>query len=226
MTQRVNRGLNQFGTVVERNDMDALRQAGFNLPDLLLHAVDYFLCVLARPGHDHAADGFGAVFYERRRPEGIADLDSGKVFHKDRRAVMRCDDDIAKVVEVSDQTKATHDRPGTVLRNDVASNVRIAGHDGANHGAERQGIAAQTIRVDVDLVLLDCAADAGYFRDTRHGIQLIANVPILQGTKIAQAKSAAFDRVQKTCPTPVASGPSVGTTPGGSCFDTRFNRSR
>ena len=31
---------------------------------------------------------------------------------------------------------------------------------------------------------------------------------------------------QKTCPTPVASGPSVGTTPAGSRDVTRFMRSR
>src|SRR5262249_13550543 len=98
MTQRVNRGFNQFGPVVKRNDMDARRQAGFNLPDFLLHAVDYVFRVFTRSRHDHAAAGFGAVFYESRRPEGIPDLDSSEVFHKDRRAVMRGDDDIANVV--------------------------------------------------------------------------------------------------------------------------------
>src|SRR5215469_4157479 len=98
MTKRANRGLNQFRAVVERNDMDARRQTGFNLPDLLLHAVDYVFRVFARSRHDHAADGFRAVFYESGRPEGIPDLDSGEVFHKDRRAIMRGDDDIANVV--------------------------------------------------------------------------------------------------------------------------------
>src|SRR5260370_5556120 len=117
--------------------MHARRQAGFNLPDFLLHAVDYVFRVLARPRHDHAADGFGAVLYKRSGSKGIADLYSAEVFHEDRLAVMRGDDDIANVVEGSNQTKAAHDAPGTVLRNDVASDVRIAGHDGANHSAER-----------------------------------------------------------------------------------------
>src|SRR5216684_3208361 len=123
MTQRADRGLNQFGAVVERNDTHACRQAGFNLPDFLLHAVDHVFRVLARPRHDHASDGFGTVFYKRSGSKGIADLYSAEVFHKDRRAVMRGDNDIANVVEVSDQTKAAHDGPGTVLRNDVASHV-------------------------------------------------------------------------------------------------------
>src|SRR5258708_39371664 len=175
--------------------MNARRQTGFILPNLLLHAVDHVFRVLARPRHDHAGDGFGAVFYKRRRPEGVADLDGAEVFYKDRCAVVRGDDYIADIVEVRDEAKAAHDGPGTVLRNDVAAHVRIAGHDGANHGTERERIAAQTIRVDVDLVLLDGPADAGHFRDTGHGIQLIANVPILQGTKIPQAQSTAFDRV-------------------------------
>src|SRR5262249_33307432 len=197
MTQRVNRGLNQFGAVVERNDMNARRQAGFNLPNLLLHAVDYVLRVLARPRHDHATDGFGAVFYECSGSKGVAHLDGAEVFYEARRAIVRVDDDIADIFEGCDQTKAAHDGPGTVLRNHVASDVRIAGHDGANDGTERERIAAQTIRVDVDLVLLDGSADAGHFRDTRHGIQLIANVPILQGTKIPQAESTAFNGVPK-----------------------------
>ena len=55
--------------------------------------------------------------------------------------------------------------------------------------------SAQPIRIDVDLVLLHSAADAGHFRDTRHGIQLVANVPVLQRAEIAQAESAALDRV-------------------------------
>src|SRR5260370_15411308 len=123
VTQGTDRGLNQLRSVVERNDMHTRWQARFNLPNLLLYAVDYVFRVLARPRHDHAADGFGAVFYKRSGSKGIAELYSAEVFHEDRRAVMRGDDDTANVVEVSDQTKATHDGPGTVLRNDVASNV-------------------------------------------------------------------------------------------------------
>jgi len=43
--------------------------------------------------------------------------------------------------------------------------------------------------------LLDGSSNAGHFCDTGHGIQLIANVPILQGTKIPQIESTAFDGV-------------------------------
>src|SRR5215471_5110069 len=195
MTQRTNGSLNQFGPVVERNDMDARRQAGFNLSDFLLHAVNYVFSVFARARYDHAADGFRTVFYKRRRPECIADLDRAEISDKDRRAVMQGDDDVANVVKASDQPEPAHDGPGTVLRNDIAADVRIARHDGANHGAERQRIASQAIRVDVDLVLLNRATDAGNFRHARHRIQLIANVPILQGSKIPQVESTAFDGV-------------------------------
>src|SRR5260370_8586569 len=200
MTQCATRGLNQFGAVVERNDMHARRQAGFNLPDFLLHAVDYVFRVLTRPCHDHATDGFRAVFYKRRRPEGVADLDSAEVFHKDRSAVMRGDDDIADIVEVSDQAKSAHDGPGTVFRNPVAAAVQIAGHDRANHGAERERIAAQAIRIEIDLVLLDRAPDACQFSDAGTRLQLRANVPILQGTKIPQAESTPFDGVPENFP--------------------------
>src|SRR5260370_38938686 len=128
--------------------MTARGQAGFNLPDFPLQAVDYVLRVLACPGHDNAADGFRAVFYKRRRSEGVADLDSAQVFHKDRSAVVRGDDDIADIVEVSDQAKSAHDGPGTVLRNDVAADVRITGHDCANDCAARNRISPHTIRTN------------------------------------------------------------------------------
>src|SRR5260370_34401804 len=103
VTQGTDRGLNQLRSVVERNDMHTRWQARFNLPNLLLYAVDYVFRVLARPRHDHAADGFGAVFYKRSGSKGIADLDGGEVFHEDRRAVMRGDDNIADIVEGCDQ---------------------------------------------------------------------------------------------------------------------------
>src|SRR5258708_9972910 len=129
--------------------MHSRRQAGFNLPDFLLHAVDYVFRVLARPCHDHAADGFGAVFYERSGSKGIADLYGAEVFHEDRRAVMRGDDNIPDIVEVSDQAKSAHDGPGTVLRNHVAADVRITGHDRANHDAQRERSDAQATPVQM-----------------------------------------------------------------------------
>src|SRR5258706_9624107 len=144
MTQRANGGLNQFGAVVEGNDMHARRQAGFDPPDFLLHAVDHVFRVFARPRHDHASDGFGTVFYEPRRSECVADLDGAEVFYKDRRAVVRGDDDIADIVEACDQAYVAHYGPRTVLRNDVATHVRIARRDGANHGARRQDLVPQT----------------------------------------------------------------------------------
>src|SRR5713226_7546552 len=195
VTQGTDRGLNQFRPVVEGNDVHARRQAGFNLPDLLFHAVDYVLRVLARPGHNHSADCLGAVLHERCRPEGVADLDRTEVFYVNRRPIVRSDDDVANVVQIFYEAQSTHDGPRAVLRDYVSTDVRIAGHDSANDRAERQPIAAQTIWIDVDLVLLDCAPYARHLRDAGNRIQLVAHIPVLQRTQVAQAEPAAFHRV-------------------------------
>src|SRR5258708_11550189 len=137
VTQGTDRGLNQLRSVVERNDMHTRWQARFNLPNLLLYAVDYVFRVLARPRHDHAADGFGAVFYKRSGSKGIADLYSAEVSHENRRSIVRGNDDVANVVQIFYEAESAHDGPVAVLGYHVSADVRIACHHGANHRAER-----------------------------------------------------------------------------------------
>src|SRR4029077_18844091 len=168
VTQGADRGLNQFRAVVERNDMHAYWQTRFNFPDLLFHAVDYLLPLLARSGHNHSANCLGAVLHQRGRPEGVADLNRAEFFHVNRGPIARSHDDVANVVQIFYETQSAHDGPGAVLGNHVAADVRITGHNRANNRAERQPVAAQTIWIDVDLVLLDCAPDAGHLCDARN----------------------------------------------------------
>src|SRR5258707_15171760 len=84
MTERIDRCLNQLRTVIERNYVDAGRQAWLNLLDLLLYPIDHFLRVLACPRYDDTTNCLGAVLDQRRCTECVAYLDRAQVLHENR----------------------------------------------------------------------------------------------------------------------------------------------
>ena len=153
---------------------------------------------------------------QRRHAKGVADLHVRDLLDVDRHAVRGADDDLLDVVDRCDQPDAAHDQPGAVRLEDVAADIQVAVAHGGHDGAERQVVGAKPIGIDVDLVLLDVAADGRDFGDAGHGVELIADEPVLQACADLAARASGSRRVyQKTWPTPVASGPSVGATPAG-----------
>ena len=103
---------------------------------------------------------------------------------------------------------------------------RLLSRTADDHRAERQVVVPEAVRIDVDLVLLDVAADRRHFGDARHGVELVADEPVLQAAEIAQRVASGSRPCTRTRDRrPVASGPSVGTTPAGRLFATRLMRS-
>ena len=184
--QRADRLLDQVRAVVERHDRDARREARRNLRDARFHGVDDVLRVDAGSCDDDAADGFLRPFHERGDPERVADLDVRHLLDVDRDAVRAADDDPLDVVDGRDQPDASHDQPGAVRLEHVAADIQVAGADGRHDRAERQVVGPEAIRIDIHLVLLDMAADGGHFRDARHGIELVADEPVLQRAELAE----------------------------------------
>src|SRR5207247_10706227 len=62
-------------------------------------------------------------------------------------------------------------------------------------GRERKLECAKAIGIDVDLVLLDHAADARHLSHAGHGVELLADEPVLNGAKVAERLALAFHRV-------------------------------
>ena len=184
--QRADRLLDQVRAVVERHDRDALRESRRNLRDARLDGIDDILRVDAGPRDDDAADGFLRPFHERGDPERVADLDVRHLLDVDRNSVRAADDDPLDVIDGRDQPDASHDQPGTVRLQHVAANIQIARTDGRHHRAERQVVGPEAIRIDVHLVLLDMATDGGDLRDARHGIELVADEPVLQRAELTE----------------------------------------
>ena len=151
-----------------------------------LNRIDDILRVDAGPRDDDAADGFLRPFHERSDPEGIADLDVGHLLDVDRDAVRAANNDSLDIVDGRDEPDASHDQPGAARLQDVATDIEVAGADGRYHRAQGQVVVPQAVRIDVHLVLLDIATDGGHFRDARHGIELIADEPVLQRAQLTE----------------------------------------
>src|SRR5262249_12688475 len=165
--------------------------------------------------HHDASDGFLRALHERRGTEGITQLHGGHLAHEDRHAIVATHHDVLDVAHAFDQAEAADDGPRTARLHDVAADVSVAGHDGVDHGGERNPVRAQALGIDVDLVLPDRAADAGDFRDTRHGVQLVADEPVLNGPEVSQGHPLAFDRVPEDVPDTRGVGAKRGHDAGG-----------
>ena len=65
---------------------------------------------------------------------------------------------------------------------------------------QRDAVGAQFVGVNVDLVLLHEAADAGDFADAFDGVELVAQIPVLDGTQFREVEAFRLDRVPVDLP--------------------------
>src|SRR5207244_5455442 len=100
-----------------------------------------------------------------------------------------------QVARALDQPEAAHHRPGPARLDDVATDVAVTPHDGVDDGGERDAVAAQAARIDVDLILAYGAADARDLGHAGHRVELVADEPVLERPEITQRHSLALDRV-------------------------------
>ena len=193
--ERPDRLLDQGGPVVERGDRDAGRQARPDLLDARLDGIDDCLGVDAGPGDDDAAHRLPGAADERRHPERVADLHVRHLLDVDGDTVRRANHDVLHVLGRSDEPDAADDEPRAVRLQDVAADVDVARAHGGDDVAERNAVAPEPVGIDVDLVLLDVAADRGHLRHARHRVELIADEPVLQAAQFAERMRRAVERV-------------------------------
>ena len=187
--------LDQLRPVVERDEPDVRRETRLDLRDAGLDRVDDLFRVHAATGDHDTADRLLRAVDERGHPKRVAEVHVRHLLDVDRHAARGADDDLLDVVDGRNQPDAAHDQPGAVRIQHVAADIQVAVADRGDHRAERQVVRPQTIRVDVDLVLLDMTADRRDFGDARHGVQLITDEPVLQAAQVAQRQRGALDRV-------------------------------
>ena len=157
-----------------------------------MHALDDVERVLALPHDDDAADGVAdAVEVGDAAADVGADRHLRHVPHQDRRARLRRrpDDDALDVVDRLHVAAAAHHVLGAGELEQPPADLVVALADRVDHVGERDVVGEQPVRVDVDLVLLDEAADRRHLGDAGHGLQLVAQVPVLQAAQLAPGRA-------------------------------------
>ncbi len=154
--------------------------------DFFLHPFDHRLGVFTG-AHDHGAtDGFLTVEVERTAAEIAADLHGGDVLQIDRSAFHGFDRDEFEILRAFDQADAAQDELRAVLLHHLAADVEVGILDGGHHLHERDVRGPHLGGVQLDLILLHEAADAGDLRDSLNAGELIADVPVLHGAEFRE----------------------------------------
>ena len=195
--QSARRLFDENGAVIERDDLHARRQAWLDLSDARLHRIDHDLGIDARACDDHTADRLARAPDQRCDTKRVADLDVGDLLDVDRCAIRGAHDNLLDVVHRGDQADASHDQPGAVGLQDVAPDIDVALTHGGHDRAQRHFVLAQAIRIDVDLVLLDEAADGCHLGHARDRIELIAHEPVLERPQFSKGQRGTFEGVPK-----------------------------
>ncbi len=178
--ERLDAGANQPRTVVGGHDFDARRQRGLELRHARLHGVDHLQRVGARTRDHDAADGL-ALSVEIRQPAPLcwSDAHRGYVAEQHGRAHLRTQHDLLEVLGRLHITPAAHVMLGAADLQDPPSHVRVGHAHLVHHGAQGNVECREPIGIDIDLILLDEPADARHLGDAGHGLQRVADVPVL-----------------------------------------------
>ena len=190
--------VDQRRAVVERDDPHPLGQSGLEGRDLLLDPAGDFQRVLAIAHQHHAADNLLAVLLQHAAAEGRADLDRAQHADEDRRAVAALGDDrIADVIDVLDPTDRANQVLSVPLVDHPAADRRVGPGDSRVHLAQADAVGPELVGVEVDLVLLRRAPDAGHLGHARHAVELIADEPVLDRSQLAVILAATLNGVPK-----------------------------
>ena len=152
-----------------------------------LTAVDDLLRVGARARDDDAANRLLRALDQRGHAERVADL-----HRRRRRRTNTGTPSLARMTTLSRSSRAAHeahaahDRPRAVRLRRRCRRRCCCCSPRPRRLAERESVAAQPIRVDVDLVLLDRAADRRDFGHARHGVELVPDEPVLEAAEFAE----------------------------------------
>src|SRR5581483_5847345 len=170
-------------------------QPGLDVLDAFLEAADDCKRVLAETHEHDAANGFAAGVVENAAAEVGAELNRGHVLDEDRGAGLLAQDDVLDVGNVLDEAGAADEELEAVLLHDLGADVDVAlAHRLVDLG-QGDAVGTQLVGINVNLILLDEAAERGDFRHALDRLELIAHVPILQRTQLRQVGAVGLQRV-------------------------------
>jgi len=207
--QRVDRAVDQVAPVVGRRHRHPRGQPRRKLRELFLHPADHLLCVLAVPHDDDSTDDLALpVLLQQPAPARPAHLHHAEVLHIDRRPGNRGrHDDVLHVLPAPKVPAASDLVLHRVAFDHVAADLPVGAGDGCGHGPDGDAVREQLHRVEVDLVLPLEAADRRHLGDSRHRLERVPQVPVLDRPQLAQVVPVALQGVPVDVPHPRAVGP-------------------
>ena len=182
------RAIDEFGPVVDRNHLHTRRQAGLQRFEPVADRRDNGPRIAAGAEDHHPADHL-ALAVELGDPAAHLrpDLDGGDVAELDGNAAgRRPDRDGAKVVQLGQVAVGADHVFGFRQLEHGAAGLRIALPYGLHHLLMGHAEGGQLHRIEDDLILPDHAADGGDLCHAGHGLQLVAQEPVLQTAKLRQ----------------------------------------
>ncbi len=123
--------------------------------------------------------------------------DGGDVAHLDRRAFLLADDDLLEVLDRLDESDAADEKLDAVFLQHLRADIDVRLPHGLIDIEERDPMRAQFVRVNVDLILLHEAADARDFAHAFDGVDLVAQIPVLDAAQFREVEAFALDRIPK-----------------------------
>ena len=104
--------------------------------------------------------------------------------------VARRDDDLLEVLERAGVAAAAHHVLGAAELDEPRPGLDVAAAHRLGDALDRDAVRAQPHRVDVHLVLLLVAADGGDLGHAGDGLEVVAQVPVLQRAQFGEAALA------------------------------------
>jgi hypothetical protein len=182
-------GIDQLGAVVERHDLQPVRQdaAPVDLFDLGLHAAHHIFRVAAAQHHDDATGRLGvAVLDQRALAHFGAEGDLCHVPHEDRRAVHFLQHDALDVLETADQPHPANEVLLRVTRQDAAAAVGIVAGERGVEVLHRKPVVDEPVGIGERLVLLDESTLRVDLRHTPDAAQPRAHDPVLNRSALGE----------------------------------------
>ena len=191
--QRLDRGFDEAGAIIDRNDLGAIRQGGGNRGEPLLDVLDNGERIGAEPLHDDAARDLSlAVELGDAAPLIGPDFDARDVLEAQRRPSLGFQDDILDVGRVPEIALAADHELEFGEFDRAPADIHVAGAHRVAELRERNPLRAEPKRIDHDVVLLDEPADARHFRHAFGLGRRVAHNPVLQRAQLGE----------RSCPSP------------------------
>ena len=178
-----NRNRHQIAAVVERLDVHPGRQRTVGIDTLdggadALHHLHRAFELLHQ--HDAGDDVGGVVAARDTKLRHEADLNLRHIRQQDRHAALLGQDDVADVLERTDDADAAYVDRLLADRDRPAADIGIAGRNRRDHLRQGQAVGHHPAEIDLGLELLGLAAEHQHVGNAGHDSQPALHHPVLQ----------------------------------------------